>query len=1049
MPPASAVQGVDSYPDRVWGLSLLLGTDYERKKQKLNQERQQEYQLYIAKQKDGKTSEPRPQPQVFSLPIIEKKTAQEKLREDRKKEYNLFLKEKAQSRRFKRGTSPITFKPGQVQSSDAAHTSSPASPLPTSNNHTNRPPPIRRVPASKRDAAMWTEAGNNGKSRGTWNRSQRRQAHGLLYRPVEPCDSEEESLTDREELDFRHRRRKDRNPPESEGEEERRECRANRARQDKQEMEAPTVHDQNNNDLLWNSDLHMQDSMRRAARYGPVTNKDKAEFATGLLIGAPEEKGASQRRKEQYKQELLKQIAEKKRNKFREKKLQLRVGATGATDPEKKPERIKQFGAVNRRHVSSRRDVPYTLGVDLEAEEMEPNPQRGPPGKFQVDPSTALGRLPGNTEPAQGVPSLGYFNDDYHRGFSNMLGEVTIPRVAGVPPPIPPTVNDIYRTPYDAAYYYYGSRNPLEPNLPHHQNSQHGWVQQPGTLQPPLLPGRRTESVSIMSHIGELPEDKSKKRRESEVSHQEALKQQIKESEERKRREKEEKLRYEAETEAEMVVYNPWGRSGGGAPIKDQKGNLISDLDQMHRINMELNKNPVLKNREQNLLKRNGDTPGDEVRAPQRLNAQESYKVDLKQQMEENKRKKEKETERKRMEEEKDMRRIVEECARLQQKYDEEHRRHKEKVKSSSNEPDTHCQEEEKKVKQEQETVEKVPRSTRDREAKTPPLSYKQREKSPPIPTLQRKTNIVASRPSSDERTVSAPHSVPVKMPPPRDPKDEVIRELSVLRRHLRKEQMQLEAQMNQTDRQERSHTPSIRSSRRPRGAAAAAHRDVEQPPTSRTDSVTAPVNTKNIYSSSRAEVLRMFPATAADVQTLDVQQQALLQEYRRKISLMRIREHDLWNVYLNCYHHTNKPTPFILNDSLLPSESTLSDGYGGDICGQQAHQRGSPQPSAEHQERTPQRRTQDIFVNQRERDIEPDVEPDAESPKLPTSQNERLSVDEGDFWSLRSAPERRVSVESIATEPWLRPGTSATMKGSACRKRLDTPPPGLTHRVT
>ncbi|XP_062236002.1 centrosome and spindle pole-associated protein 1 [Platichthys flesus] len=1082
MAPASAVQGADSDPDRGWGLSFLLGTDYERKKQKLNQERQLEYQLYIAEKKEVKTSEPRPEPQVVFLPVIEKKTAQEKLREERKKEFNLLLKEKAQSR-----TPPIPFKPGQVQYSDAGHISSPASPLPTSNHQTNTPPPIRRVTA-KRDTATWTEPENNGKSGGPWNLTQ------------------------------------------------------HRFRRDKQEMEAPTVHDQNNNDLLWNSDLHMQDSRRRSARYGPVTSKDEAEFATGLLIGATEEKGASQMRKEQYKQELLKQIAEKKRNKFRERNLELRAGATGATDPEQK--------------------------VDLEAEEMEPNPQRGPPGRFQVEPSTALRQLPGNTEPAQGVPSLGYFNDAYHRDFSNMLGEVTIPRVAGVPPPIPPTVNDIYRTPYDAAYYYYGSRNPLEPNNPQHQNPQRGWVQPPGTLYPPLIPGRRTDASALA--IGEFPEDKSKKWRESEVSHQEALKQQIQGSEERKRREKEEKLRYEAETEAEMLVYNPWGRSGGGAPIKDQKGNLISDLSQMHRINMELYNNPALKNREQNLSMRNGDTLAplpqripvlNDQPSPQRLNQQESYIVDLKQQMEENRRKKEKATERKKMEEENDMRRIVEECARLQQKYEEEQRRHKEKhkVNSSSNQPDTHLQKKEKKVKQEQETVEevprstrdreeekttpheqreksppiptlrrkthivasrpssgieeskreevnlreqmrileektqkqeeeteeKVPRSTRDREGGSTPLSYKQREKSPPIPTLRRRTQFVASRPSSDrERTAWAPHSVPGKMaPPPRgktvlaqtsknqihpcpyslppllglSPKDEVIRELSVLRRHLRKEQMQLEAQMKQTDRQESSHPPSIRSSRRPR-AAAAVHGEAELPSTSRTDPVPAPVNTKNPCefnklkyrdSSSREEALQMYPDNPpTGVQTLDVQQQALLQEYRRQIGLMRIREHadrDLWKVYLNCYHHANKPSPLVLKDSLFPSQSPFTGGYTGDVCGQQANRVGSPRPSTEHQERTTRRRRRAIFVNQRE----PDVEPDVESPKLPTSQNEGLSLDEEDFWSLRSAPERRVSVESVATEPWLRPGTSASLRGSACRKRLDTPSPGLTHRVT
>lgn len=53
---------------------------------------------------------------------------------------------------------------------------------------------------------------------------------------------------------------------------------------------------------------------------------------------------------------------------------------------------------------------------------------------------------------------------------------------------------------------------------------------------------------------------------------------QIKERQERKKREKEEKERYDAKIEAEMMAYNPWGRSGGGAPIRDQKGNLVSKL---------------------------------------------------------------------------------------------------------------------------------------------------------------------------------------------------------------------------------------------------------------------------------------------------------------------------------------------------------------------------------------------------------------------------------------------------------------------------------------
>lgn len=51
---------------------------------------------------------------------------------------------------------------------------------------------------------------------------------------------------------------------------------------------------------------------------------------------------------------------------------------------------------------------------------------------------------------------------------------------------------------------------------------------------------------------------------------------QIEESKERKRREREEKERYEAKLEAEMKAYEPWGRGGAGAPLRDDRGNLIS-----------------------------------------------------------------------------------------------------------------------------------------------------------------------------------------------------------------------------------------------------------------------------------------------------------------------------------------------------------------------------------------------------------------------------------------------------------------------------------------
>lgn len=123
------------------------------------------------------------------------------------------------------------FQSGQVQASDAVCISSPASPLPILNTHTNIVPPYRERSASRRDAASLTEAVGNAKSTGTWDPHHWRRRRWQLCRPKDPYSSEEELITDKEEeLEFRHRRRKDRHTAEPDYKEERRikECRANR-----------------------------------------------------------------------------------------------------------------------------------------------------------------------------------------------------------------------------------------------------------------------------------------------------------------------------------------------------------------------------------------------------------------------------------------------------------------------------------------------------------------------------------------------------------------------------------------------------------------------------------------------------------------------------------------------------------------------------------------------------------------------------------------------------------------------------------------------------
>ncbi|XP_067434660.1 centrosome and spindle pole associated protein 1 isoform X1 [Thunnus thynnus] len=1138
MPPASAAQGITFNPDRGLGLGLVLGTDYERKKQKLQQELQLDYKNYVAKKKDLKTTEARPQPQGLSLPIDERVSVKEKLREERKKEYNLFLQGQAHTRRLKRGTSPVTCKPGHGQASDAVCISSPASPLPLPilNSHTNIHHPQREHAASTRDAATLTEAGDNGKngkSTETWGPGHQERRRWHLYRPKELYSSEEELNIDKDkELDLRHRRWQDTHTPKPEYKEERRtwERRTKRAPQDIKEMEAPGVHDQNNE----SDSLQMPDRMTTATRSRPATSKDKAKFATGLMIGATEEQMASQLRKEQYKQELLKQIAEQQRNKKREKELELKVAATGATDPEKKPDRIKQFGAVNRHYDSWRRDVPYKpgIGVGVIGKDPDPTPeadkpieateQRVPPGKSRVafpsptmDNNTALNKLPGSRSgAAQGGPFLDYFNEDYHRGFSDMLGEVTIPRVAGVPPPKPPAVANTYNTPYDEAYYYYGTRNPLDPNHPNNQNGLPGGVQLSGNFHnpsprpPSVRHSRRTEATDHHRAsplvFGELSADNSKQRRESAMNYQEALKQQIKEREERKRREKEEKERYDAKINAEMMAYNPWGRSGGGAPIKDQRGNLVSDLNHMHRINEESYRNPT--NDEQILY---GHTPRAEARSPlshrisgftdpsppQQLHMHDTYKEALKQQIEENRRKQSEERERMRIEEEKEEKRLAEQRAHIQREYEEEQRKQKKIGHRLENqgwihECKTHRPMEEKTLREEQEIEKNVPKSNKDREEEQAPV-VNERDPSPPIPTLQKKqTDLVASRPSSalsqlssrTERIASGPHlrPVPGRTNQLQDGTQEVMRELSALRRYLREKQRQLEVQLGQTDQQETHYTPPNRPRGRRVDASEPANKQDVQPATSSPSSSAACVNMQNIRefnklkyrdTASREEVRHMFPDPPTDAQSLDIQQQALLREQQRKIRLMkREEEHDYLDQQLSHHHPRNRPGHRIHRDSILPSETTFIDVYSGDPSRDLVHQQRSLQPSPAHQERTALQRRHDY---DRERDIQP-----AQSPQSATSLNlesevrarnqqhstrhdsciddhkgrsEGLSGDEVDVLSLRSALGRRVSVETVATEAWLRPGTSDAVKRSGCKERPGSrrdAPPWLTHRV-
>ncbi|XP_046888620.1 centrosome and spindle pole-associated protein 1-like [Hypomesus transpacificus] len=136
-----------------------------------------------------------------------------------------------------------------------------------------------------------------------------------------------------------------------------------------------------------------------------------------------------------------------------------------------------------------------------------------------------------------------------------------------------------------------------------------------------------------------------------------------------------------------MKNYNPWGRGGCGAPLRDTRGDLITDLKQMHRQNEEawLNPETSLKKATRPILREDRLPPINTVSgfAPvqtsmfargnvfpnqptlHQLTELDKYKLGLKQQIEEKHLKEAEEREKLRLEEAKEERRLAEQRAQI------------------------------------------------------------------------------------------------------------------------------------------------------------------------------------------------------------------------------------------------------------------------------------------------------------------------------------------------------------------------------------------------
>ncbi|XP_074673907.1 centrosome and spindle pole-associated protein 1 isoform X7 [Strix aluco] len=1077
------------YPLGDYGLSLPLGEEYERKKHKLKEELRQDYRRYLsqgisqAKRKKNylTTGEVDPYTQGLSLPIDERRSAKEKLRLERNKEYNQYLRDKEEwnERLRKLGKKNTENEMDRNKKPIAVTRHQPEL-------HTEVQPCNTGAEPPKKDAFTSTE-GYEELLNKRWLEEDRyyrlddevelrsrllnkrldedldvpnRRHRGFASQSVIPIRKHHRLDEDR---DFGRRYyRMDYDPEISEEMDPRFRCESTYDRKTPRVFYAERPYlDGIVRDLPadYEDELKERARMQQISRTGNSRNqvqisasaneqaKSAAEmpYATGLVLGG-QDRELLQRKKEKYRQELIEQMAEQQRNKRREKELELSVAASGARDPEKKPNRLKQFGLIART-----------------------SEEKVPPEKPRVAFQTPVPVL-----------SASPLNEDFHRGLASTLGEIAAPRLAPMPPPPPPVLTDNYRTPYDDAYYFYGARNPLDPNLAYYGTGMMGMQPTPN-LDPPLGQALGEQSVSNTGQrntgdrqrsIGVFSEEKPKSSKEAILSYQQELQQQIREREERRRQEKEEKERYEAKLEAEMRNYNPWGKGGGGAPLRDAKGNLISftfaQTSPFARGNVF------------------GEPP-----SPQHLKRQESYKNFLRLQIEEKRRREEAEREKLRMEDEKEEKRLAEQRMKIRKAYEveQEEKRKKEEERRLKNKEIIRLDEErqkeaEKRRKEREERQDEQLRQYFEKEKMEEEKKMFSRQPSPIVPALQNKSIRREERIPSAESHLSyyAQDPPQPRVPSPPVParrnqlrafeeRKNVINELSEMRKQLRSEERRLQEQLLNVASDDEVPVTRGRRERNPKDIFEMARLRL-QAPVRRPSSKEAqdPVNIQNIWefnelkykdSETRMGLRHMYPDPPKDDQTLEIQQQALLREQQKKLDRMRMRRETEDDSASGGNPQTmglfrNESNEFLKN-SLLESDSAFI-GANGETFPALGEVNLSPQlpPSARERRRIKQKaleRAEDVPAGQA-----PLLQPDSFSlhsnfsldvDQLKGKNEERLhrltelqqkSPYLGDNISLgggadllkpapANAGRRPSSADTVATEPWLRPGTSETLQ--------------------
>ncbi|KAL5017544.1 hypothetical protein ScPMuIL_007133 [Solemya velum] len=598
------------------------------------------------------------------------------------------------------------------------------------------------------------------------------------------------------------------------------------------------------------------------------------------IIGQEPRESAKRRKREEYRKELELQIKETEAAKRREKLQDMKVSATGFLDPEKNANRMGQLGQAPT-EVSPRREYraanvqPYHTKFDLQ--------QREPEGRSILDAERDFedeGFRPGRSRRRE-APNSGILD----KGFENFLEPRRNVGNAQLPPGLMYTPSTYVTAgtpgmtggfgapsgPYsstDKAYEYYGMRNPLEPDpsgpgpVMVQQDQRVSFGQDAFQSPTPRVTfednvsARRTRDRSrerISPYQFNSDEDTGRKSRQDQQSYQAELDRQIYEKRRKKVKEKEEKDNYERKLEEEMKNYNPFGRGGGGAPIRDSGGNAIADLRLMRKGNeggdtfRQYDESPA----RMSPLSRLGSPRDDLIKAPPpqtnftgettfargghgifgmpktetEKTQMEKYKDELRKQIEEKKMKEKLEKDKEMLEEQRENKRLEDQRLKIQSEYEaevkkarakeDEARRQNEAIKEQAEQRRKDL--EKKKREQDEKRQDQLREDEeRERQKRVKEQELQQRLASPPVPAVrtretENKDNLAEDRraspaiqtkrnpdpeprpgPSTETERISASPDRRYD-PPQRTNSSEVLGELARMRKQLEIERVRVQ----------------------------------------------------------------------------------------------------------------------------------------------------------------------------------------------------------------------------------------------------------------